>query len=112
MRETLSFPQLFHCPAQVTSCTLLSHEGILPLPEAPALVRGSGVSFSRWCSCGVLSLTVYSGVWVEGIRLLPTVLVKRWILCKILCKNIWGAHHPIRKAWLFRHSRPLPAVAI
>ena len=28
-----------------------------------ALVRGSGVSFSRWCSCGVLSLTVYSGVW-------------------------------------------------
>jgi hypothetical protein len=72
MRETLSFPQLFHCPAQVTSCTLLSHEGILPLPEAPALVRGSGVSFSRWCSCGVLSLTVYSGVW--GIEVFAYLL--------------------------------------
>jgi hypothetical protein len=42
------------------------HEGILPLPEAPALVRGSSVSFSRWCSCSVLSLTVYSGVWSIG----------------------------------------------
>jgi hypothetical protein len=35
--------------------------------QATALVRGSGVSFSRWCSCGVLSLTVYSGVWGIGV---------------------------------------------
>jgi hypothetical protein len=41
--------------------------GSIPLPEAFALVRGSGVSFSRWCSCGVLSLTVYSGVWGIGV---------------------------------------------
>jgi hypothetical protein len=41
--------------------------GILPLPEAFALVRGSGVSFSRWRSCGVLSLTAYSGVWGIGV---------------------------------------------
>jgi hypothetical protein len=45
---------------------VLLHTSILPLPEAPALVRGSGVSFSRWCSCGVLSLTVHSGVWGIG----------------------------------------------
>jgi hypothetical protein len=46
---------------------VLLHTSILPLPEAPAPVRGSGVSFSRWCSCGVLSLTVYSGVWGIGV---------------------------------------------
>jgi hypothetical protein len=45
---------------------VLLHMGI-PLPEAFALVRGSGVSFSRWCSCGVLSLTAYSGVWGIGV---------------------------------------------
>ena len=36
-------------------CRVLLHTSILPLPKAFALVRGSGVSFSRWCSCGVLS---------------------------------------------------------
>ena len=46
---------------------VLLHMGILPLPEIPALVRGSGVSFSRWCSWGVLSLTVYAGVWGIGV---------------------------------------------
>jgi hypothetical protein len=45
---------------------VLLHIGSMPSPEAPALVRGSGVSFSRWCSCVVLSLTVYSGVWGIG----------------------------------------------
>jgi hypothetical protein len=50
----------------VDAVEVLFHMGILPLPEAFALVRGSGVSFSRWCSCGVLSLTVYSGVWGIG----------------------------------------------
>jgi hypothetical protein len=57
-------------PLAQQNCTTTAgflHTGILPLPEAPALVRGSGVSFSRWCSWGVLSLTMYSGVWVEGI---------------------------------------------
>src|SRR5215203_4846469 len=83
--------------------------GILPLAEAPALVRGSGVSFSRWCSCGVLSLTVYSGVWIEGIRLLPTVLVKRWILCKVLCKNIWVAAPPYSEGLAFLGTPPSPA---
>jgi hypothetical protein len=46
----------------IDAVEVLLHMGSIPLPEAFALVRGSGVSFSRWCSCGVLSLTVYSGV--------------------------------------------------
>jgi hypothetical protein len=45
---------------------VLLHMDSIPLPEAFALVRGSGVSFSRWCSCGVLSLMVHSGVWGIG----------------------------------------------
>jgi hypothetical protein len=49
-----------------------AHRGSIPLPEAFALVRCSGISFSRWWSCGVLSLTVYTGVW--GIEVLAYLL--------------------------------------
>jgi hypothetical protein len=102
---------------------LLTNPGTLPLGGeaswlgqwiwAPALVRGSGVSFSRWCSCGVLSLTVYSSVWVEGIRLLSTVLVKRWNWCKFLCKNFWGGAPPYSEGLAFLGTpHPLPCVVI
>jgi hypothetical protein len=63
---SLSVPLLRQVPGQRASPVRLLSPGILPLPEAFALVRGSGVSFSRWCSCGILSLTVYSGVWGIG----------------------------------------------
>src|SRR5215208_660428 len=103
MRETLGFPQLFHCPAQVTSCTLLSHEGILPLPEAPAVVRGSGVSFSRWCSCAVLSLTVFGALgdcllvkWRKGIGV-------------NFCVKTSGVSRPFSDTpGFFRHPHPPP----
>jgi hypothetical protein len=64
---SLSVPLLRQVPGQRASPVRLLSPGILPLPEAFALVRGSGVSFSRWCSCGVLSLAAYSGVWGIGV---------------------------------------------
>src|SRR5215208_1546445 len=64
---SLSVPLLRQIPGQRASPVRLLSPGILPLPEAPAPVRGSGVSFSRWCSCGVLSLAAYSGVWGIGV---------------------------------------------
>src|SRR5215217_3008120 len=75
------------CTTKLHSTAGLLHMGILPLAEAPALVRGSGVSFSRWCSCGVLSLTVYSGVW--GIGVFAYLLGEEMDFVKIFCKNIW-----------------------
>jgi hypothetical protein len=59
---SLSVPLLGQIPGQRASPVRLLSPGILPLPEAPALVRRSGVSFSRWCSCGVLSLTVFGAL--------------------------------------------------